>query len=194
MNENIDILQAVRNGLNGRTGIVEVGNEEVLYNLPHLLQELQRNESERVILLEIMDLPLLSTSTNVLVSILVRIESLLFEIHCGRTTGLEEDALQLLQRLQVSTAIGFNGNLRERAGHLDPDTYAVETHRAEQARLGVSETFNRTLAALASQFFGAIRPLFVQGIILPHNSGVPAQLRLFQSPLFLVLTAKSVLL
>lgn len=200
MDSNIEnLMRIVQDGLSGRTGVVEVaGDSEVLYGFSSSLQELPRHESERVVVLELMDLTILPKSVNILASILVRIESSLrspmSDLGRGRGGGLlnfgDEDALSSLQRFQTSIILGFNGNVPERKGHLDPDTYAVEMHRAEYARLGVPETFESTLTALANQFFGGIQPLFAQCIILPMNDRVPPQLRLFRSPLFLALVAR----
>jgi len=74
------------------------------------------------------------------------------------------DALQEFHRLQTDVALAWEGNLRERGAHIDPDTYAVEALRAERARLLLNRSLSDSLDALAKQSFracGGADPLFV---------------------------------
>ena len=69
-----------------------------------------------------------------------------------------------LGRLQTSVALTFGGNLAKRGGSLDPDTFAVESRRAERERLGLDRRFAGVLAGLSSAVASTIEltaPVFV---------------------------------
>ena len=61
-----------------------------------------------------------------------------------------------LARLQTSVALTFGGNLGKRGGSLDPDTFAVESRRAERERLGLDRRFASVLAGLSSAVASAV--------------------------------------
>lgn len=130
----------------------------------------------RVVWLETLDMEPLPSDANLLAAILARIEDAQRtqgrqdELGSDRVRGLLEpssdfhSALLELQRLQTDVALAWDGNLRDRRGQLDPDTYAVETMRVEQARLGLNSRFADTLDRLAKNVFQTttIRdPIFV---------------------------------
>ncbi|MCI0628310.1 MAG: hypothetical protein L0387_42775 [Acidobacteria bacterium] len=116
--------------------------------------------------LEPLDMDPLPHPTNLLVAILARIESLFKKPdripHAERSgygqrpPGLLEcypdylDALQELQRVQTDAAIAWDGNLPGRGAHVDPDTYAVEVLRAENARLSLNQRLSETLDKLVT--------------------------------------------
>ncbi|MCB1035643.1 MAG: hypothetical protein KDD47_17610 [Acidobacteria bacterium] len=126
--------------------------------------------SRSVIWLETLDLEPMASSSNLLASILVRIEdAIASELNgwepSGRSkareapydyssaacdlTSASSDPLLELRRLQRSVAVVWEGNLRERAEHLDPDDFAVEVLRGERSRLGLNRNLGRVLDLLA---------------------------------------------
>ena len=130
----------------------------------------------RLVWLETLDMEPLPPDANLLAAILVRLEDAARAYgvkeapQLGRARGLLEPssdyhaALLELQRLQTDVALAWDGNLRDRKGHLDPDTYAVEMMRIEQARLSLNRRFADTFETLAEHVFRSARvhdPLFV---------------------------------
>jgi hypothetical protein len=119
----------------------------------------------RVVWLETLDMEPLPPETNLLASILVRLEDAAREfggeaVRAPRKPpGLIEpsseyhSALLELQRLQTDVALAWEGNLRARQGALDPDAYAVEVMRVEKARLSLNTRFAETLNKLAQHVF-----------------------------------------
>jgi hypothetical protein len=123
----------------------------------------------RLVWLDLLDMSPLPSSTNLFAAILARIENRLL-----RRTGAPEDvgpigsfddsgllepsaiyqsALSQFARLQNDVALAWEGNLRQRAGSLDPSQYAMEVMTAERVRLSMNERLNRTLEALAKEHF-----------------------------------------
>ena len=136
----------------------------------------------RVVWLEPIDMARLPGPTNLLAAILARIEVAarpwVFpeardrgegdhgDRRFGMLGGYPEalDPLQKLQRLQTRVAVAWDGNLTERRGQLDPDSYAVELMRAELDRMSFDRTLSEVLDTLASCVFrgSVVRdPLFV---------------------------------
>ncbi len=137
----------------------------------------------RTLWLEPIDMATLPGPANLLVAILARIEEvarawiLPASTECGEAEeargGLLEihpdylGPLQTLQRLQMSVAIAWDGNLPERQGQLDPDSFAVEAMRAERDRQSFNLNLAQCLEALARCIFrggGVTDPLFVVSV------------------------------
>ncbi|MCQ0988814.1 hypothetical protein [Jiella marina] len=106
--------------------------------------------ANRVVWLEPLDIEATPDTANLLAAILARVDSATRRnsepeknTAPRRMQGLFErgsdfqDALAELSRLQTDVALAWDGNLDSRAGHLDPDVYAVEVMRAERARLSL---------------------------------------------------------
>jgi hypothetical protein len=147
----------------------------------NLSRELGENEAQvlrkRVVWLEPLDLEPLPSSLNILAAILARLEDATQEF-LGNTSvetprkapGLLDvgsgfqAAMTKLQRLHTRIAFAWDGNLDQRAGQLDLDTYAVEVKRTEHARLRLNHEMSETLEELAKTCFSsrtAYSPLFV---------------------------------
>jgi len=129
----------------------------------------------RIVWLETLDLEPFPPNANLLVSILMRIEDAAKDYGVNfpakeNPRGLLEpsseyhNALLDLQRLQTDVALAWDGNLKERQGNLDPDSYAVEVTRIEKARLSLNSKFYDCINRLAKYVFrgtGIQDPLFV---------------------------------
>ena len=141
--------------------------------------ELLSSINGRIVWLETLNMEPLPQDANLLAAILVRLEDAAraYGIKEGpqsdlaRGRGLLEPssdyhaALLDLQRLQTDVALAWDGNLQDRKGHLDPDTYAVEMMRVEQARLSLNRKFAATFESLAERVFLSSRvhnPLFAR--------------------------------
>jgi len=61
------------------------------------------------------------------------------------------DSMLKLQRLQTDIAIAWDGNIQSREGHLDPDAFALEMMRSEQSRLHINTKFQQVLDLLSSK-------------------------------------------
>lgn len=140
-----------------------------------LLQELQG----RLVWLEPIDMEPLPDTANLLMAILVRIETALCEIGQARTSPTEggarprglleprpgyHGALMALQHLQTDIALAWDGNLPQRAASLDPDSFAVESMRTEKARLQLNRRLGEVLDCLADGFYAGWKvrdPLFI---------------------------------
>jgi hypothetical protein len=131
---------------------------------PDRRQELLRQIRGRVVWLETLDMEPLPPETNLLASILVRLEEAAKGFGGGaasspRPRGLVEpgsdyhSALLELQRLQTQVALAWDGNLQARQGSLDPDAFALEVARVEKARLSLNARFADTLQKLAAHVF-----------------------------------------
>lgn len=172
--------------------IIEVTKWGFVHDLPQTLNQLIKQDQEKIIFLETIDLRLLPTSTRLLSSILARIDACVADKGL-RSIGLLErryDALMELQRLQCDVVIGLEGNLDERKGFLDPDTYAMEVMRAARATVGITKRFHETLAALGKDHF-VVNSLFLIGIILSKQDTLPPSLKLFNSPHMLIVVERS---
>jgi hypothetical protein len=127
-------------------------------------ETLLRTIAGRVVWLETLDMEPLPPETNLLASILARLEEAAKGYSGGsaaprKPRALVEpsseyhEALLDLQRLQTDVALAWDGNLRQRQGALDPDAYAVEVMRVERARLSLNTKFADTLQGLATHVF-----------------------------------------
>jgi hypothetical protein len=115
--------------------------------------------ASRIRWLESLDLELLSGRPNFLASVAVRIDKALNlrppDEPDGQDTWLSSgtsdfrEALADFWRLKNEIALSWEGNLTSRGGELDPDAYASEVIRAENARLEVSLHFGQTVTQLA---------------------------------------------
>src|ERR1041385_5922805 len=75
---------------------------------------------------------------NLLAAVLVRLIEVLLKPDSDSNTVLSnscEDAIKSLEELTTDIGIAWEGNLRARAGELDPDTFSVEVMRTQRARL-----------------------------------------------------------
>ena len=119
---------------------------------------------ERLVWLSPLNLETLPGPANLLASILTRVEQTEadqgFGIprsgEGGRRGILERsaqggDLLADLRQLKSDVALAWDGNLDERGGHLDPDPYAVEVLRAEQARLRLNPMLGKALDGWAGR-------------------------------------------
>lgn len=156
----------------------------------NLAGRLTRQEQEKIIVLDTIDYRVLPVSTRLLSAILVRIDACIADQAVRAERLLKYgDALMQLQQLQYSVVIGFEGNLEERKGLLDPDAYAVEVIRAARATIGMTKRFHETLSAVVREYF-VPHTLFLQNIILPKGSSYTPFLRLFDSPHILIVIAR----
>ena len=157
-------------------GVLSTGSDPIRDGLPAAAAEQARDLKRRLIWLETLDMEPLDSDANLLGAVLARIE----EAVGARFPDLDKipetvpllypgsgyhDMSRELARLQTSVALTFGGNLGDRAGSLDPDTFAVESRRAERERLGLDRRFADVLAglsaAVASVATGLDAPVFV---------------------------------
>lgn len=135
--------------------------------------------AQRVVWLEPLDMEPISESTNLLAAILTRIEDAMQDFGRSlkrgeggnkRNVGLFDPAadylqgLLALQQLQSDVALAWDGNLPARAGHLDPDVYAIEVMRSEKARINLNHRFTKALEEIAGDLSissGIQSPLFL---------------------------------
>jgi len=89
---------------------------------------------------------------NLLAAVLVRLIEVLTKTDSGSNTVLSNDcegAIKDLEELATDIGIAWDGNLQDRAGELDPDTYSEEVMRTQRARLRVNERLKEALDNLA---------------------------------------------
>ena len=125
--------------------------------------------------LEILDLEPLPQPTNLFASLLARLENL-SKSPCradrvGPQTSRtrvpifaeDETLFTMFRELKTDVSLAWDGNLPSRAGQLDPDAYATEVERAEQARLSLNRRFSKLLESLAEHLSPreACRPIFI---------------------------------
>jgi hypothetical protein len=125
------------------------------------IEPLVQGLRHRIVWLDPLDMEPLPHPTNLLAAILARIDMAVtrFVVSAGdspRPTGLlnlasGEKALLDLRKLAADVAIAWDGNVQDRAGALDPDSYAEEVIRVEEARLGINGRLDKTLDALARE-------------------------------------------
>ena len=136
----------------------------------------------RIIWLEPMDMETIPAESNLLASILVRVEdviSRLGNIGFGGKSIKDSDymgpsllgpgpefnsALLDLQRIQNAIALAWEGNLQEHSSQIDPDAYAVELLRSENARLSVNKNLDEVLNMVAQKILWTANiqnPLFL---------------------------------
>ncbi len=117
----------------------------------------------RFVWLEPLELELLPGPTNLLAAILARVEDTLRRIagprHMeDRQRGLLErrtptdKAVDDLAKLMNQVSLAWDGNAKERAANVEPDTFSREVNRSERARLEVPVLFRKVLEALATEF------------------------------------------
>lgn len=116
-------------------------------------QESLGNLKESVRWLDTLDLEVAGDEgENLLAAVLVRLIEVLLQPDSDSNTVISkscEDAIKNLEELATDIGIAWEGNLRARAGELDPDTYSVEVMRTQRARLGVNERLRKALDELA---------------------------------------------
>ncbi len=144
--------------------------------VPESTRAFLRRLHEHVVWLAPLDLEPLPGPTNLLGAILTRIEQV---IH-GRTAfdasllsaqrghldpaHDNDQGIWDLHRLKTDAALAWEGNLPGRGQHLDPEVYATEVSRAEEARLGLNDRLTRALEKIARDLAGrqgSRDPLFV---------------------------------
>jgi len=131
------------------------------------INEAVKKMHEHVIWLEPFDMETLPNNSNLLCSILTRIDAAIrTESYTTIGTGIEKeneygprnlfepstdfhDSMLKLQRLQTDIAIAWDGNIQSREGHLDPDAFALEMMRSEQSRLHINNKFHQVLDLLS---------------------------------------------
>jgi hypothetical protein len=173
------------------TGARGTGKTSLLLSLQHCLQDWEgwmaegetQNDAElkkrlpdrfdhRVVWLETLDLEPLPEQTNLLAAILARIEQAVSQPAFGGDMPMGmlnpqaplEEALRELRGLATDAAIAWDGNTTARGAQIDPDTYAVESLRAEHARLSLNSRLNKALNNIAKVRFSGSKvtsPLFV---------------------------------
>lgn len=133
---------------------------------------------KQIVWLEPIDMEPIPKNTNLLAAILARIDEACQRIafrggqhyeasEYGGMLDLARDyhgAMKELKRLQNRIALAWDGNLKDRGAHLDPELYAVEVSRVEQNRLSLNRTMRNVLNELAQDVFrGTLleNPLFV---------------------------------
>jgi hypothetical protein len=142
----------------------ESANSEARVVDPTLI-ELRR----RLVWLEPLDLEAFPSDGNIFNAVLARLEqasgskSFANDRPQGllETNGEHHDMMLEVQRLALDVAVGWEGNLGHRRGHLDPNTYAIEVQRAEHARIDLPARFARLVEHLASLTSPGSPKLFV---------------------------------
>jgi hypothetical protein len=89
---------------------------------------------------------------NLLAAVLVRIIEVLDNPDADSNAVLSEPcrkAIKELEELATDIGIAWEGNLKARAGELDPDNYSVEVIRTQRARLRVNQRLSKSLNRLA---------------------------------------------
>lgn len=114
--------------------------------------------------LESIDLELaVDEGENLLAAVLVRISQAIGDVF-GASQSCR-GALQQLEELANDIGIAWDGNLKARAGALDPDSYSQEVMRGQRTRLGTNERFRSALETLFKEkCFGTTQE---QLLILP---------------------------
>jgi hypothetical protein len=116
---------------------------------------------DRLIWLEPLDMEPLPRPVNLLAAILARVDRAATRFTQKKDdktyqSGLlslatGENALHGLRKLAANIAIAWDGNVDARAGSLDPDAYAAEVNRVEDARIGINMGLNKALGELAQE-------------------------------------------
>lgn len=66
---------------------------------------------------------------------------------------VHDSPVERLKRLQTDVAVSWEGNLQQRAGHMDANAFAAEVRRAEHVRLKLNERLVEVLDGFADQSF-----------------------------------------
>jgi len=182
-------------------------------SLPQAVTDQAQALHRRLVWLETLDMEPLANGVNLLGAVLARIEDAVG----ARFPGLDKvpetvpllyqdgslhEVSREMARLQTSVALTFDGNLGDRAGSLDPDTFAVESRRAERERLGMDRRFASVLAGLSAalasnaQLTAPVFVLPVDDVDLNVSACVPLLrlLRATSSPHLIVVLAADVAL
>jgi hypothetical protein len=144
-------------------------------SLPDGVADQARALRRRLVWLETLDMEPLASEANLLGAVLARLEDAVGARFPGMDDATEtvsmlhpgtgfHDMSRELHRLQTSVALTFGGNLGKRGGSLDPDTFAIESRRAERERLGLDRRFASVLAGLSSAIASTVEltePVFV---------------------------------
>lgn len=126
--------------------------------------------THRIVWLAPLDLEIAATSTtNYLAAVVTRIERVITDAPERRSEsrGLLEhssgysEALMEFQRLKTEIGLAWDGSLQKRAETMDPDAYAEEVLRGEDARLCINERLNKVLENLIGELHGFNNPMFV---------------------------------
>jgi hypothetical protein len=91
---------------------------------------------------------------NLLAAVLVRLIEVLTNPDTSSNIVLStpcEETIKKLEELATDIGIAWEGNLRARAGELDPDTYSVEVMRTQRARLRINERLREVLDDMAEK-------------------------------------------
>ncbi len=84
---------------------------------------------------------------NLLAAVLVRIFDTIDD-SAGMPSTECRKAMEQLEELANDIGIAWDGNLKARAGSLDPDTYSQEVIRAQRTRLGINRRLRRAIDTL----------------------------------------------
>jgi hypothetical protein len=133
--------------------------EEIAWTT-QVLQHLEKLKS-RLVWLDPIDMEVLPGPSNLLASILSRIEEMVDPgIESGKDSRDEpgmltfhapsERALIQLRMLMQDVTLAWDGNMPERGEHIDPDTFASEVIRAERARVRIPDRVSSVLADLST--------------------------------------------
>ena len=95
---------------------------------------------------------------NLLAAVLVRISEAIDHSSLSASKA-RRDAMEQLGELENDIGIAWDGNLKARAGFLDPDSYSQETIRTQRARLRTNNRLRSALDTLSKGFSG--QELFV---------------------------------
>lgn len=141
------LLLTLKEAITSRSGF-NIKEPEIRANVENLRGKL--------IWLHTLDMEPLPHPTNLLVAILARVEKALEKYgNSPRDYGLLatggdiEKKLLDLQRITTDASLAWDGNVKDRATSLDPDSYASEVLRAEKARIRVDIDFPNLLRDLA---------------------------------------------
>ncbi|MCI0653303.1 MAG: DEAD/DEAH box helicase family protein, partial [Methylococcaceae bacterium] len=158
--------------------LIDTCMQKMVEEREYLIEQKLHKIRCRTIWLEPLDMEPLPGPANLLAAVLARIETA-FKLYIPLTTTQDDcrgprgilelcpdylEAFQKLQRIQADVALAWDGNISERGAHLDPDSYAVEVIRAENARLSLNKHLSGTLDDLAkniSSVCGVTNPIFV---------------------------------
>lgn len=157
------LIQSI-NKENEKTVIIEYKNKietyiETIEKIKGATNDIRR----KIIWLNPIEMETLPPSTNLLAAILSRIDQaverfrgshpqkqqtrFMFQSHTD-----EQDVLLEFSKLQQDVALSWNGNLEQRAGHIDTDVYAVEVLRAELNRINLNDRMVKCINELHDHF------------------------------------------
>lgn len=149
----------------------------------------------RLVWLQALDMTALPRSTNLYMAMIVRLEDAL--VRRGSQVTVARSRLERLTLAKRSLAIGFPGNVRDRAGHLDPENYAFEVQESAMAQVMGPQRVEEAIGEVAEEIRSShgIDPLFIYPIInlefgLERLSEIFLSSKILRSPrLIFVLTS-----